>query len=293
MSAKAIELLDKQQGDKGFFLQVEGASIDKRDHAANPCEQIGETLEFDKAIGNALDYQAKHPDTLVIVTADHSHTSQIVSASDGELPTGYYNTITTPAGDKIRVAYGTTGGNTTTHVPPDAPGSQQHTGAAVPVMAVGPQAANVTGTIDQTDLFPLLTFKRVPSKPATTTVPGPTTTVTGPTTTVTGPTTTVPGAVRLAAGIAVPRSLTNAAARKGVPVSIVASKSAKVALTLKNGSTTLSKKTVSVSAGGTVNTKLSASKLKKNRSAKLKLTAVATSGSEKVTKTATISVSKK
>ena len=62
---------------------------------------------------------------------------------------------------------------------------------------------------------------------------------------------------------------------------------------LKNGSTTLSQKTVSISAGGTVNTKLSASKLKKNRSAKLKLTAVATSGKEKVTKTATVSVSKK
>ncbi len=301
MAGKAIDLLDKAKGDKGFFLQIEGASIDKRDHSANPCEQIGETLEFDKAIGKALDYQAAHPDTLVIVTADHSHTSQIVSAAPvgtdpdptkQEQPTGYYSTIKTPAGDKLRISYGTNGGSTGGTTAPTPP-SQQHTGAAVPVMAVGPQAANVTGTIDQTDLFPLLTFKRVPSKPATTTVPGPTTTVAGPTTTVTGPTTTVPGAVRLAAGIAVPKALTNAAARKGVPVSIVASKSAKVALTLKNGSTTLSQKTVSISAGGTVNTKLSASKLKKNRSAKLKLTAVATSGKEKVTKTATVSVSKK
>ncbi len=63
---------------KGFFLQVEGASIDKQDHATNACGQIGETVAFDRAIGVALDYQRTHPDTLVVVTADHSHTSQIV-----------------------------------------------------------------------------------------------------------------------------------------------------------------------------------------------------------------------
>ncbi len=37
MTTKALDLL---QGDKdGFFLQVEGASIDKQDHAANACGQ--------------------------------------------------------------------------------------------------------------------------------------------------------------------------------------------------------------------------------------------------------------
>lgn len=308
MSAKALDLLDKKQGDKGFFLQVEGASIDKRDHAANPCEQIGETLEFDKAIGQVLDYQKTHPDTLVIVSADHSHSSQIVSATGGN-PTGYYSTITTPDGNKLRLSYGTDGGNTDTHVPkPDAGASdvsQQHTGAAVPVMAIGPQAANVTGTIDETDLFPLLSFKKVPSKLAdgptvtvpgpATTVPGPTTTVGGPTTTVTGPTTTVPGApaaVKLSAGVAVPKSLTNAAARKGVPVSLLSSKSASVALTLKDGSKTVGKGTAKLTGSAAKNVTLSGSKLKKNRSATLKLTAVVTVGKEKVTKTATIKVSK-
>ena len=46
---------------KGFFLQVEGASIDKQDHATNACGQIGETVAFDKAIGVALDYQRQPP----------------------------------------------------------------------------------------------------------------------------------------------------------------------------------------------------------------------------------------
>jgi alkaline phosphatase len=47
MTSKALELLDGS--DKGFFLQVEGASIDKQDHAANACAQIGETVAFDDA----------------------------------------------------------------------------------------------------------------------------------------------------------------------------------------------------------------------------------------------------
>jgi alkaline phosphatase len=40
--------------------------------------QIGETLQLDQALKVALAYQRKHPDTLVVQTADHSHTSQIV-----------------------------------------------------------------------------------------------------------------------------------------------------------------------------------------------------------------------
>lgn len=43
MTQKAIDLLKTRKD--GFFLQVEGASIDKQDHAANPCGQIGETVD--------------------------------------------------------------------------------------------------------------------------------------------------------------------------------------------------------------------------------------------------------
>ena len=49
MTTKAIDLLDGATR-KGFFLQVEGASIDKQDHAANPCGQIGETVDLDEAV---------------------------------------------------------------------------------------------------------------------------------------------------------------------------------------------------------------------------------------------------
>jgi len=141
MTDKAIDLLENR---KGFFLQVEGASIDKRDHASDVCGQIGENLAFDEAVGVALEYQRRHDDTLVVITADHSHTSQIVGASQ-DTP-GFYATLETADGYPIRVSYAT--GKT--------PGGQSHTGARVPVAAIGPQATNVMGVRDQTDLFQTL-----------------------------------------------------------------------------------------------------------------------------------------
>jgi alkaline phosphatase len=141
MTKKAIQLLENR---KGFFLQVEGASIDKRDHASDVCGQIGENLAFDRAVGAALAYQRQNDDTLVVITADHSHTSQIVPA--GQDTPGFYATLQSADGVPIRVSYAT--GKT--------PGGQSHTGARVPVAAIGPQATNVLGVRDQTDLFQTL-----------------------------------------------------------------------------------------------------------------------------------------
>jgi alkaline phosphatase len=155
MTRKALELLSSGRGkDRGFFLQVEGASIDKQDHAANACAQIGETVAFDDAIGVALQFQKAHPDTLIVVTADHSHTSQIVAedtVGTGN-PTGYSDNLTTRDGQTMRLTYGTAGGNPAAAVPP----SMQHTGSVVPVWASGPGAARVLGTTDHTDSFSLL-----------------------------------------------------------------------------------------------------------------------------------------
>lgn len=159
MTERAIDLLDSGKGKaKGFFLQVEGASIDKQDHATNACGQIGETVAFDQAIGVALDYQRSHPDTLVVVTADHSHTSQIVSedASGSGLPTGYSTNLLTKDGQTLSLTYGTAGYGGPGTGPVATPPSQQHTGAAVPVWASGPGGLEVLGTNDHTDLFATL-----------------------------------------------------------------------------------------------------------------------------------------
>ena len=72
MTQKTIDLLKgSQKGkDKGFFLQVESASIDKRDHAADVCGQIGETVVFDQTVKKAIDFAKQDGNTLVIATAD-------------------------------------------------------------------------------------------------------------------------------------------------------------------------------------------------------------------------------
>jgi alkaline phosphatase len=152
MTTKALSLLE---GDRdGFFLQVEGASIDKQDHVANACGQIGETVAFDDAIGVALSYQRSHPDTLVVVTADHAHTSQIVGedTTGNSSPTGYSTNLATKDGQTLRLTYGTAGGAAR----PTAPPSQQHTGSVVPIWGSGPGAAAILGTTDHTDLFKVL-----------------------------------------------------------------------------------------------------------------------------------------
>ncbi|MPZ92373.1 MAG: alkaline phosphatase [Actinobacteria bacterium] len=144
MTAKAIELLDTSAGRRGFFLQVESASIDKRDHAAEPCEQTGELINLDEAVKVALDFARSSRDTLVIVTADHAHTSQIVER-DSE-PPGASSILVTDEGAEMMVTYGT--------APIGA--SQQHTGVTVPVGASGPRARSVVGLIDQTDIFDII-----------------------------------------------------------------------------------------------------------------------------------------
>ncbi|MGN6597966.1 MAG: alkaline phosphatase [Actinomycetes bacterium] len=152
MTTRAISLLDAKaqsgkgqaKGKPGFFLQVEGASIDKQDHAANPCAQIGETIDFDNAIKVGLQYQKSHPDTLIVVTADHGHTSQIVEYPQTEKhhTPGRFQTLLTKDGSQMVVNYATV-----------ADGSQDHTGTEVRIAAKGPQAFRVLGITNQTDLF--------------------------------------------------------------------------------------------------------------------------------------------
>ena len=137
LTEKSIDLLD---GDQGFFLQVEGASIDKRDHSADACGQIGEVLDLDEAVQAALAFAKADGDTMVIVTADHAHTSQIV---DSTPPATLSTALLTTEGSTMKIAYGTAA----------AGGSQQHTGTQLRVAGYGPGAANVVGLIDQTDNF--------------------------------------------------------------------------------------------------------------------------------------------
>ncbi|CAM5537801.1 Alkaline phosphatase OS=Tsukamurella paurometabola (strain ATCC 8368 / DSM / CCUG 35730 / CIP 100753 / JCM 10117 / KCTC 9821 / NBRC 16120 / NCIMB 702349/ NCTC 13040) OX=521096 GN=Tpau_4018 PE=3 SV=1 [Tsukamurella paurometabola] len=138
LTKKAIDLL---KGDKGFFLQVESGSVDKANHDADPCGQIGETVQLSDAVSTALEFAKQDKDTLVIVTGDHAHTSQIIET--GSVTPGLTRTLNTKDGGTLTVNYGTS----------LDPGEEQHTGGQVRIAAYGPGAANVVGLTDQTDPF--------------------------------------------------------------------------------------------------------------------------------------------
>ncbi|MCA1652488.1 MAG: alkaline phosphatase, partial [Acidobacteria bacterium] len=77
MARLALKSLS-EHSPAGFYLMVEGASIDKRAHAADPERTVWDVIEFDRAVQVALDFARRtntdaNPtnDTLVIVTADH------------------------------------------------------------------------------------------------------------------------------------------------------------------------------------------------------------------------------
>ena len=72
MADKAIKVLNKNNNN-GFYLMIEGASIDKQSHLMDADRWIEETIEFDRAVKVAQDFAASPAgaDTLVIVTADH------------------------------------------------------------------------------------------------------------------------------------------------------------------------------------------------------------------------------
>ena len=151
MTKKALDLLnDNPNGQKnGFFLQVEGASIDKQDHAGNACGQIGETDDFDQAIAYAMQ-NVDFTNTLVIVTADHAHTSQILNAQ----PAYALSTVLKTAdGNNMVVSYGTAQEDSRDIDGGYNGGDMEHTGTQLRIAASGPGAQRVIGLTDQTDNF--------------------------------------------------------------------------------------------------------------------------------------------
>jgi alkaline phosphatase len=69
MTDKALQVLS--QNPNGFIAMIEGGSIDKMAHLMESDRWIIDTIEFDRAIERCRQFALSHPDTLVIVTADH------------------------------------------------------------------------------------------------------------------------------------------------------------------------------------------------------------------------------
>jgi len=70
MTEKAINLLDNNK--KGFYLMVEAGRIDHGHHAGNAYRALTDTIALSEAVKKARELTRDH-ETLIVVTADHSH----------------------------------------------------------------------------------------------------------------------------------------------------------------------------------------------------------------------------
>ncbi|NRD74989.1 alkaline phosphatase [Shewanella sp. VB17] len=70
MTAKTIDIL--KRNDKGFMLIVEAGRIDHAHHAGNAARALHDTIALSEAVRIAMEKTSSN-DTLLMVTADHSH----------------------------------------------------------------------------------------------------------------------------------------------------------------------------------------------------------------------------
>jgi len=190
MTEKAIAVLDNN--DKGFFLTVESGRIDHAHHAGNAHNALNDSIELANAIQQAID-NTNPDDTLILVTADHSHVFTIAgypkrgnpilgkvvgigstepSLAADDMP---YTTVGYTNGRGFKdladqtnadASYGEsiiTGRVDLSNVDTTSPGFHQealvplsaetHAGEDVGVYASGPSSPLVTGTNEQSYLF--------------------------------------------------------------------------------------------------------------------------------------------
>ncbi len=115
MTFAALEVLDKDAD--GFFLMVEGSQPDWRGHGNQPLATIeAEMLDLDRAVGVALEYRERRPETLIVVLADHETGGLALQ----------YDSIGT-----FREAYTTL----------------SHTAEMIPLFAIGPGAERFGGIV--------------------------------------------------------------------------------------------------------------------------------------------------
>ncbi len=80
----AVKVLEKN--DKGFFLMLEAGLVDKYSHPLDWTRSVADTIAFDKVVERAKAYCEKHPDTLLIVTGDHTHSISVAGTVDDNKP---------------------------------------------------------------------------------------------------------------------------------------------------------------------------------------------------------------
>jgi alkaline phosphatase len=117
----ALHILAKDKD--GFFIMIEGSQVDWGSHFNNITYTVNEMLDFDRAIGEALEFASKDGETLIVVTADHETGG--LSLIGGDMDKGM-----------VRANFGTKG----------------HTAIMVPIFAYGPGANEFTGIMENTEI---------------------------------------------------------------------------------------------------------------------------------------------
>lgn len=81
-----------EPGGKGFFMMLECATPDGGGHGNNPELSVRGTLQMDWAAKAAVDFATRHPDTLIMVTADHETGALSAVREHGKLKLSYDTT---------------------------------------------------------------------------------------------------------------------------------------------------------------------------------------------------------
>jgi alkaline phosphatase len=112
----------QNKNSKGFFVMIEGSQIDWAGHDNDFDYIIAETLDFDEAVGRALEFAKQDKETLLLVLADHE--------------TGGLGINQVSENGSIESAWTT----------------KNHTGTMVVTFAYGPGADRFGGVFDNTDV---------------------------------------------------------------------------------------------------------------------------------------------
>lgn len=182
MTQVALNVLSRNSN--GFFLMVEGGSIDRELHRMDPNRAIDEVIELDKAIGVARAWAAErgHEDTLILVTSDHETGGlSLTGVTDNGRPSGrsfptYEDKNFDGFPDSFQPEFALTFDFASVFNPPkdnryyDLPrnlrelnptstltappgGAANHSAVDVPIGARGPGASLFNGTMDNTEIF--------------------------------------------------------------------------------------------------------------------------------------------
>ena len=179
MTRKAIDILER--GEKGFVLFVEAAHIDKAHHDNWAKKALEEVLELEAAVEAAMT-EVRETESLVVVTADHSHSLTIngyprrhvdITGYDGfpesqqradDLQQSYYPTLMYSTGPGRKNVYYDVSRDksllTKDYVAPATiyRESASHQGEDVALYATGPQSHLFRGLIDQHHIPHILAY---------------------------------------------------------------------------------------------------------------------------------------